>query len=219
MVTRNRLTFVKRAVRAFEQQTHTHRELVILDDGQDGTADFINSLRESQIRYIRPETDDLTLGELRNIAIEKAQGAFVTQWDDDDWYHPDRIRVQLAALRYTQSQFCFLSRWTLCWPARHLFLHSKQLCWEGSILGSRAAMPAYPPLKRGEDSALVQQILNSQARVCFVDNPDLYVYIVHGENTYGEDHFSNNIFLEHTARLTDDQVGRLKRELEMDNEA
>jgi glycosyltransferase involved in cell wall biosynthesis len=217
MVTRNRLAFVKRAIRAFNQQTYPHRELIILDDGQDDTGTFIGSLHEPQIRYIRPEGENLTLGELRNLAIEKAQGAFITQWDDDDWYHRDRIRVQLAALRYTQSQFCFLSRWTLCWPARHLFLYSKQLCWEGSILASRAAMPAYPPLKRGEDSALVQQILNSKARVCFVDNPDLYVYIVHGQNTYGEDHFSNNIFLDYTGRLSDEQVCRLNRELQMGN--
>jgi len=139
------------------------------------------------------------------------------QWDDDDWYRPDRIRVQLASMLYTDSQFYFLSRWTLCWPARNLFVYSKELCWEGSILASRAVIPAYPALRCGEDSARAQQVLNSSARVCFVDDPDLYVYIAHGGNTYGEEHFSNKIFAEHTGKLEEEKVAGIIRELESTN--
>jgi glycosyltransferase involved in cell wall biosynthesis len=32
-----------------------------------------------------------TLGSLRNLDIEMAQGEYVCQWDDDDWYHAGRI--------------------------------------------------------------------------------------------------------------------------------
>jgi len=39
------------------------------------------------------------LGLLRNAAISAASGRYVTQWDDDDLHHPDRVRVMLHALR------------------------------------------------------------------------------------------------------------------------
>lgn len=219
MVTRNRRQFVKRATRAFQQQTYPNRELIVLDDGQDDTVSFVKGLNDTKIRYVRPEDDSLRLGELRNLAVQAANGEFIMQWDDDDWYHPNRIRVQLAALRYTDSQFCFLSRWMLFWPARGIFVYSKELCWEGSILGLRTGMPKYPPLARGEDSALVQQVLNSSARVCFVDHPDLYAYTVHGANTYGDDHFASNIFAVHSGKIEQEKVSAVMREIETSDSA
>jgi glycosyltransferase involved in cell wall biosynthesis len=212
-VTRNRLALVKRAVRCFQAQSYSQRELLVLDDGEDETGPFIASLGEPLIRHVRPERVGMKLGELRNLAIRLAGGKYVMQWDDDDWYHPNRIKVQLAALEYTNSQFCLLSRWTLAWPAKGLFCHSKELCWEGSLLGLKEAMPQYPDLVRGEDSVLVGALLHGTARMCFVDNPELYIYTVHGSNTYPTEHFEKSIFDRHTGALSEAEVRRVLEKL------
>ena len=108
MVTRNRLALVQRSVRCFQEQTHGSRELLVLDDGTDETGAFIAGLGDPSIRHARPDSPGLKLGQLRNLAVKMARGRYVMQWDDDDWHHPDRIKMQLAALHYARSEFLFL---------------------------------------------------------------------------------------------------------------
>ncbi len=215
MVTSNRLPLVKRAVRYFQNQSYARRELLVLDDGEDETGAFIASLGDPSIRHVRPDRPGLKLGELRNLAVKLAEGDYFLQWDDDDWYHPNRIKVQLAALQYAKSEFCLLSRWTLAWPARRLFCHSRELSCEGSVLGLRKAMPQYPEMACGEDSALVGALLQSSARVCFVDHPELYVHVVHGKNTHSDEHFANHIFNEHTGCLSGEMAALTLKNLEL----
>ena len=31
------------------------------------------------------------------MSVDAAAGDFIVQWDDDDWYHPRRVELQMAA--------------------------------------------------------------------------------------------------------------------------
>lgn len=218
MVTKNRLRLVQRAVRCFQAQSHPNRELIVVNDAEDGTRDYIQRLGDSRIIYVRPEQPDLSLGELRNISVASATGPLVMQWDDDDWYHPDRIKAQSAALFQSRSDLCVLERWTLAWPSRNLFYWSKRRPWEGSMLAVKSKLPPYPHLRRGEDAELFKRCIDENFKICSLDRPDLYVYVVHGTNTFGCEHFSGSVFNEHTRVLESAEVNQLITELGLPTE-
>jgi hypothetical protein len=96
MPTANRRALVPSAILMFLRQDYPgEKELVIVDDGEEGVADLIP--RHPQINYIRLP-DRRTIGEKRNIACEAARGDIILHWDDDDWYAPWRIRYQVEEL-------------------------------------------------------------------------------------------------------------------------
>jgi glycosyltransferase involved in cell wall biosynthesis len=96
MPTANRRRFVPGAIAQFLAQDYNGAELVILDDGDDPVADLIPS--HPAIRYVRTPRHR-SLGAKRNAACEAARGDVILHWDDDDWYAPHRIRIQVKCTR------------------------------------------------------------------------------------------------------------------------
>lgn len=96
MPTRNRPRFVSQSVEYFLRQDYPHRELVVVDDGEEQVRDLLP--RDDRIRYVRLEHRH-PLGTKRNIGCEAARGDLVAHWDDDDWQGPHRLSTQVAALQ------------------------------------------------------------------------------------------------------------------------
>lgn len=189
MVSRGRVAMALVAVECFLRQTYPERELVLVDDDpDDGLERALAGLDCSRIRHVRLPDQGLPLGALRNISLEQARGDYVCQWDDDDLHDPARLEMQLRALRQSDGQACVLVRWLAWWPRQQRLALSNTRHWEGSLLCERSLMPRYPELRRGEDTAVMQRLLES-VRVVRLDLPRLYVYVAHGANTFAADHF------------------------------
>ncbi|HYH23441.1 MAG TPA: glycosyltransferase [Azospirillum sp.] len=201
MVTRGRSGLLRLAIEGFARQTYPNRELVIVCDSpalpqDDPLERAIRDAACPNIRLIRvriasqsgTQPAGLTLGELRNIAVDQAAGRYVCQWDDDDLYDPCRLEMQQRVLAATGAQACLLGRWMIWWPAEDRLAVSCERDWEGSLLCETAVMPRYPALRRGEDTPVVAQLRRS-ARVVRMDLPRLYTYVVHGGNTFTAPHF------------------------------
>lgn len=192
-VTRMRVDALKQAIDCFQQQSYPNRELLILfeDDDQQSNG-LIQSLNDPQIRgHCVPIQPKLTLGELRNCAIDVAKGDYICQWDDDDWYHPRRLELQFQALLRQNKSACLLSRWLIYSRLDNKAYCSNLRLWEGSLMCHRALMlsgPGYPAMSKGEDTALIAW-LYVQDRLAIEDRPDLYVYMHSGNNTWGNQHF------------------------------
>lgn len=190
MVSRGRLFPARFAIACFQAQTHANRELVIvIDDPACELVAYVASLNDPEIRLVQAPATAQTLGALRNFSVAEARGEYVCQWDDDDLYAPDRIQTQLAALRSTQAAACVLRRWTLWWPATGRLAISGARCWEGSILARRTALPPYPALRRGEDTAMLAAMMQRERILC-LEAPELYLYTHHGSNAFDSRHFS-----------------------------
>ena len=95
MPTADRRAFVPGAIKLFLAQTWPEKELVIHDNGVVSVCDLVP--RDWRIRYFR-KPGDTPLGEVRNWLCREAHGRFIAHWDDDDWYSPERIRLQMAML-------------------------------------------------------------------------------------------------------------------------
>lgn len=107
MPTYNRRAFVPHAIRYFLRQDYPHKELIIIDDGTDAVEDLIP--RHDAVRYLRlPQK--ITLGAKLNMACEMANGDIIMNWDDDDWYSPDRISYQASAMTNEQTFICGINK-------------------------------------------------------------------------------------------------------------
>lgn len=118
MPTHNRRHLVDHAITYFLRQTWGRRELVVVDDGTDPVDDLVarhaerlaeNSDGRVTIHYQRI-AQRLALGAKRNLAVELSTGNILAHWDDDDWYPPDRLAMQMSRLSSTGASLCGTSR-------------------------------------------------------------------------------------------------------------
>lgn len=96
-----------------QRQTYPRLRVVLVDATGDGgevytpepfvwTRDPFEELRSrSGVAMLAPE--DYTCGQLRNLALAAAEGAYVVWFDDDDWYHPERVQWLVDALEGTDE--------------------------------------------------------------------------------------------------------------------
>jgi glycosyltransferase involved in cell wall biosynthesis len=192
VTTRSRLPFSRVAAACFEAQSYPNRELVIVSTDLGSMAPGLNV---PGARFF-PASPDLLLGDLRNLSVQKARGQYVAIWDDDDWYHRDRLSLQLAAIGDRNGST--LLRMTFAWPSRESYFVTGEHRCEPTLLARRPYLLCYPypSLPRGEDTEVI-----SRLELARLDRPDLYVYNVHGGNTWPPEHFQP--FLRRASRRLD----------------
>ncbi|MCL2650904.1 MAG: glycosyltransferase family 2 protein [Candidatus Azobacteroides sp.] len=185
---------LKRVIRCFENQSYTNKQLIIVYEESDQlTCEFImryNFGLETKIIKVT-SNPKLTLGELRNMSVFEAEGEYVCQWDDDDWFDPDRLSEQMKYLQQQGKLACILSRWIVFNIfTKKAYLSNKRL-WEGSVLCKRDVMLQipYPSLSKGEDSDVINWLYVHDELSVIDDQPHLYIYIYNGNNTWEFDHF------------------------------
>ncbi len=218
-VTHNKPLFLQRAVECFLQQTYERKQLLILyEDIDPATKEYIESQRfPATIQYMEAQssTRKLSLGELRNLSIRHAAGDYVCQWDDDDWYHPERLNLQMSYLRNTGKPASILSRWTVFDSLTHKVYISNRRLWEGSILCKREVMlhVPYPSLNRGEDTSVIDYLNEKELIEVIENHPELYVYNYHGGNTWDFAHF-HKIF-EYSSEINDAYAWRVRASMDI----
>lgn len=202
MITRDRPRLAERAIECFIAQSYPNRELVVIDGSEsDQLKQGVEAIRIRKIKLHREPPAGRSIGELRNLAVERAAGTYVCVWDDDDLYDPDRLSIQMSAITTLNADACFLARLQLWWPARRILAYSFRRTWEGTMVCAKDKMPRYPPLHRGEDPPVAYRLWRSH-RVVMLDEPRLYTYVFHGTNTTGEAQFA-----QHCAAATQQWTG------------
>ena len=188
-VTRNRTPLLARAISCFLNQTHLESELVIVCEEDDPeTIEYLSSNfnNDSRLRLVVAGSDPkITLGDLRNLGINSCRGDYICQWDDDDWYHQNRITAQLARIKDSGRPACVLGRWVIYDSIGRQAYWSRRRAWEGSIVCVRSELGSYPSLPRGEDTPVIK-MLELDDKLAFLDRPELYIYVFHGNNTWGK---------------------------------
>jgi glycosyltransferase involved in cell wall biosynthesis len=193
LVTRRRPVMLKRAVTCFLQQTYKNSDLVIVCDSDDSESiEHVQSINNSRISLVVVD-GRCPLGTLRNTAVDRARGAFIAQWDDDDWHSPHRLAEQLGAIMTSGKAACVLSRWVIFDSTSCRAYLSPIRRWEGSLLARKSALARYnATLSMGEDTPVVNDLF-ARGELALLDRPYLYVYVFHGGNTFGSDHWNDII--------------------------
>lgn len=193
MVTRGDLGLMRHALTCYQRQTWAERELVVVTAEGDPRA-IQALLAEAGVRQavLASVGAGLTLGDLRNLAVARARGDILVQWDDDDLSDPGRIATAVAVLQSSGASAAFLDRWLTWWPARELAAISPRRICEGTMALWRDAARVYPAAARAEDSDLLRRLQQDEP-IALIAAPLQYVYVVHGQNTSGVDHFEAEI--------------------------
>lgn len=223
------MALLDEAVSDFAHQSFPDRELLILHDGSNeihaALLDFPRRYPDAAIRLHQAPSGH-SLGQLRNISLDLAQGDWICQWDDDDRYHPDRLALQWAQLCAEGAQACFLVD-QLHWLRREGLIFWTD--WDrepypmnvvqGTLLALRDILPRYPDLPRGEDTGLTHALMRAAARgeikiARLKDAGWCTIYTHHGTNVWGQDHHAAIIAAKHLgpARLLP-RLHRLRAEL------
>jgi glycosyltransferase involved in cell wall biosynthesis len=193
MPTRNRPDFVRQSVEYFWRQDYPARELIIVDDGTDDLTPLLPD--DERIRYTR--TPPCSIGAKRNRACELARGERIAQWDDDDWYAPERLTVQAGLLLAGKADitglrartFFDLERWSFwtCTPQLHhrIFVHDVH---GGTLMYRRRvwdqATP-YPDRSLAEDAQFLRRAVRRGARLRKLPQErDVFIYLRHGSNSW-----------------------------------
>ncbi|MBW3560493.1 MAG: glycosyltransferase [Proteobacteria bacterium] len=195
MVTRNRPRQAALAVECFARQTHQNRELVIVDGGEPGKSrdDLAATVaayraRGLRLNLVHEPQGDRVLGEMRNIAVSAASGAYVATWDDDDLSDPLRLELQYQALRHAGAVASFLGKAIVWAPRRRLLGVARFGRWENTMVCAKAALPGYPAMSVGEDVAVGDRLAGA-ARIVVLEQPRLYLHVQHGSNASNEHAF------------------------------
>lgn len=91
-----------RAVFSFFDQTYKRKQLVIVDSGRVPSKDY-GGQNNAKFKLIGVSPDGQSIGTLRNLACESADGEVIMHWDDDDWSHPLRMAEQVELLKSSKA--------------------------------------------------------------------------------------------------------------------
>ena len=93
----NHAKYVGKAIESVLSQTYPNIQLIVVDDGsKDGSHEVIGGLAE---RYgFQAILNEVNRGQSHafNLAIDLAEGEFISLLPSDDWYLPKKIEVQVA---------------------------------------------------------------------------------------------------------------------------
>ncbi len=90
--------YLKEAIDSIYMQSYQNWEIIFWDNGStDNSASIANSY-DKRLRYFFVEKTT-PLGKARNLALKEAQGMYVAFLDCDDVYLPDKIKIQLSAMK------------------------------------------------------------------------------------------------------------------------
>lgn len=105
----NAVQFIGRTIESVLAQTYAKLELIVVDDrSTDNSVDLIRSYaqRDSRVRLIERAKNAGAPAAPRNTGVAAAQGRWVAFLDADDIWHPDKLRLQMQALRDHCATLC-----------------------------------------------------------------------------------------------------------------
>ena len=90
-------------------QTFKDWECIVVDDGStDHTAELLEFYMERDLRFFyhrRPENRPKGANACRNFGFEICNGKYINWFDSDDLMHPEKLRIQLEALKTSSESF------------------------------------------------------------------------------------------------------------------
>lgn len=104
--TYNSARFLTEAIDSVLAQSLKDFEILVIDDGSTDETETVMQRYGSPVRYIRQENGGVAVA--RNRGIRESRGRFVAFLDADDTWLPDKLALQIAALRnHPDRRFCY----------------------------------------------------------------------------------------------------------------
>jgi FkbM family methyltransferase len=95
------------------RQTWRNLEIIVVDDcSPDGTCEVVERVaaRDPRVRLIRKSVNEGAYP-TRNVGARAATGHYITVHDSDDWSHPQKIELEVAALELHPNRKAVITHW------------------------------------------------------------------------------------------------------------
>ena len=93
----NSMPYLADCIKSLTDQSYANLQIIVIDDGSsDNTAQFMQSLNDARIDFVR--TDNRGVSAARNLGLSKVTGKFVMFVDADDVIEPSAIRQAVGFL-------------------------------------------------------------------------------------------------------------------------
>jgi glycosyltransferase involved in cell wall biosynthesis len=97
----NGLGIIKRAIDSIIKQTYTKYEIIIVDDGS--SEDISNILSEYKRDFVFVRQSNTGCLGARNTGLSIAKGQYIAFLDQDDWWLPEKLSVQVKFMQNNPS--------------------------------------------------------------------------------------------------------------------
>lgn len=134
--TYKRHQYIKNAVDSVLSQTYEDFELIVVDDNPVNseertlTEKVMNGITDPRVVYIQNK-ENLGGAGSRNKAIDMAKGEYIAFLDDDDMYLPDRLKVQVEAMKEHDWEVCVMDGATFKYETGEPVSERHQRLWDG----------------------------------------------------------------------------------------
>jgi len=181
--TKNHPSIVINAIMDFKKQSWKNKELVLVTDEKSEYKEILKYFECENIKlFLAPHGS--TIGALRNITMDKARGEYVATWDDDDGHHKDRLKIQHESILKSGKKACYLKKVLV----HDTITGDKGISknWrgmEGSMLALKSIVPKYNEAKNITEDTPIKNFHATNGHVTLIDEPQLYTYRFHDNNT------------------------------------
>lgn len=190
-----RVKMAKLAMKCFLAQTYPNRKLLILNHGVEPILDNA-PCQPGMVQEVKiHRSNQMSLGEVRNLAFTLAESDYWITWDDDDWHHPTRMTAQFNTRKKAKKAASVLASYTTIDLATgRAFVRTSRGFRCGGCCGTilfKHTSRRYPHLNRHEDAQFAESFAaGGQLAVC-ADQPTLYLRTYHGGNSSPRNHVLN----------------------------
>lgn len=187
IVCTNRPRFFSNILRNFRRQRFANKELIIiLNKDSMKLNKYQHAARSYGNVSVYKVPERISLGQCLNCGITRAKYAYLTKFDDDDYYSPYYLQEQIQALRRTRSDLAGKHACLVYLTAsRKLIIRSPRemnksvhFVQGGTILFTRrvAREVSFPDRSLGEDVAFLRKC-KAKGYTVYATSPYNYVYM------------------------------------------
>lgn len=206
-ITRDRPERLRVAVDQFLAQSYDSKELIIVVDPRGKHEEWLPEFElwlddHPDVKiFFPPVGGKINIASLRNYSVLKSEGEILATWDDDDFYHPDRLKIQVERLKSLMQYSVSAVYMQNCGiyfedtGSYHIVssepygLAPSMVAWKIPAIHYQETEVHHNAGERSSDSQL-QFELNQHSKIEFVSGqPWLYTRVFHGGNVWEREHF------------------------------
>jgi hypothetical protein len=109
------LHIAARAIKSVVGQTYDNWELIVVLDAEAKGDELDFAERNSRVRIVRDASDSSSAA--RNMGIDLSRGNYIAFLDHDDWFEPEKLEKQIAAMLAARNLFSHTSYFAV-YPTR-----------------------------------------------------------------------------------------------------
>ena len=101
--------YIEKAIASITAQTHTHYEIIVVDDGStDHTSEIVS--KYNTIYLFQPNQG---VAQARNKGLESAKGEYIAFLDQDDFFLPEKLALQVSLMERQPELGLVNSGWNI----------------------------------------------------------------------------------------------------------